>query len=129
MLEAIIEQVELRSELLFRKDAGGVAVFSDDDRDLQAPSQKQWFIAEIARGTGGIDQGHASGLAPIAAREDVELDLSLFQQLAQKQHKRRFARSADGQVSHAHYRAAEPLGANDAAVIKRVSRANAKSEE
>ena len=129
MLEAIVEQVELRSKLLFRKNAGGVAVFSDDDWDPQAPRQKQWFIAEIARSTGGIDQGHASGLAPVAAREDIELDLSLFQQLAEKQYKRRFTRSANGQVSHAHHRGVEPLGANDSAVIKRVSRANPESEE
>ena len=106
-----------------------MAVFADDDRDLQAPRHQQRFIAEIARGAGGIDQGHASGLAPVAAREDIEFDASLFQQLAQKQHKRRFARSADGQVSHAHHRAAEPLGASDAAVIKRVTRANPESEE
>ena len=78
MLEAIVEQVQLRSELLFRKNAGGVAVFADDDRDFQAPRQKQWFIAEIARGAGGIDQGHASGLAPVAAGEDVEVDLLSF---------------------------------------------------
>lgn len=129
MLEAIVEQVELRSELLFGKNPGGVAAFSDDDRDLQAPRQKQWFIAEIACRTGGIDQGHASGVAPVAAREDIELNLSLFQQLAQKQHKRRFARSADGQVSHAHHRAGEPPGAKDSAVIKHVSRANSESEE
>ena len=49
MLEAIVEQVELRSEPLFCKDAGGVAVFADDDWDFQTPRQKQWFIAEIAR--------------------------------------------------------------------------------
>ena len=110
MLEAIVEQVQLRSELLFRKNAGGVAVFADDDRDFQAPRQKQWLIAEIARGAGGIDQGHASGLAPVAAGEDIEFDASFFQQLAQKQHKRRFARSADGQVSHAHHRAARASG-------------------
>ena len=52
-----------------------------------------------------------------------------FQQLAQQQHKRRFARSADGEISDAHHRAAEPLGASEAAVIKRVPRANPESEE
>ena len=49
MLEAIIEQVELRSELLFRKEAGSVAGFADDDRDLQTPRQQERFIAEIGR--------------------------------------------------------------------------------
>ena len=49
MLEAIVEQVELRSELLLGKDAGGVAVFADDDRDIQTPRHQQRFIAEIAR--------------------------------------------------------------------------------
>ena len=78
MLEAIVEQVELRSELLFGKNPGGVAGFSDDDRNLQAPRHKQWFIAEIAWRTGGIDQGHASGLAPVAAREDIEFNRLSF---------------------------------------------------
>ena len=47
MLEAIVEQVELRPELLLGEDAGGVAGFSDNDRDIQAPSHQQRFVAEI----------------------------------------------------------------------------------
>ena len=129
MLKAIVEQVELRPEFLFRKDSGSVAVFADDDWDLQTPRHQDRLIAEIGRGSGGIDQGHASGLASVAAGEDVELDVSLFQQLSQKEHERRFARSADGQVSHAHHRPSEPLGTDDAVVIKGVPRANAESEE
>ena len=49
MLEAIVEQVDLRSKLLFGKDAGSMAVFADDDRHIQTPRQQQRFIAEITR--------------------------------------------------------------------------------
>ena len=106
MLEAVVEQVELRSELLLGEDAGGVAGFSDNDRDVQTPRHQQRFVAEIARRAGGIHQGHASGLASVTAREDIEFQSARFQQLAQQQHKRRFARSADGEISDAHHRAA-----------------------
>lgn len=129
MLKAVVEQVELRSELTLGKHAGRVAVFSDNDWDLQAPRHQEWFIAEVGYGASRIDQGHAPGLAPVAAGENIELDPSLFEQLPQKEHERRFARSANGQVSDAHYRSPKPLGASDAAVIKRIPRANPDTEE
>ena len=128
MLEAVVEQMELRPELLLGEYAGSVAGFSDDDRNTQTPRHQQGFVAEIMRRTCGIDQSHALSLASVTAREDIELHSSRFQQLSQQQHKRRLARSTDGEISDAHHRPAEPLGASQAAVIERVPRANPEPE-
>ena len=79
MLEAVVEQMELRTELLLGKDAGGVAGFSDNDRNIQTPSHQEGFIAEIMRRTGGTHQGHAAGLASVTARQDIEFQSARFQ--------------------------------------------------
>ncbi len=129
MLEAVVEQVELRSKFLLGEDAGSVAGFSDNDRNVQTPGHQQRFIAEIMRRTGGVHHGHAAGRASITTREDIEFQPARFQQFAQEQDKRRLAGSTDGEVSDAHHRAAEPLGTREATVIERIARANPKTEE
>ena len=87
-----------------------MAGFADDDRHIQTPRHQQRFVAEIMRETGRVDQGHAPGLASVTAGEDIEFHAPRFEQVSQQQDERRLARSADGEVSDAHHRAARAFG-------------------
>ena len=73
VLEAIVEQVELRSELVFRENSSCVAVLANDDGYSQTSGHEQRFISKVARGTARVDQRDPFCLASVAAGEDVEL--------------------------------------------------------
>ena len=105
MLEAIVQQVQLRTESLLGQSPGGVAVFADDDRHSQLARDQQRLVAKFARRAARIDQRHARGLAPVAAREHIERNAALLQQLAQQNEERRLARAADREIADAHHRA------------------------
>jgi hypothetical protein len=128
VLKAIVEQMELGSELLLGKNSGSTTGFPDDNRNIQAPGHKQRFVAEIIRRSGWVDQEYATCLASETTRENIEFQAARFKQLSQQKYKRCFAGSSDGEVANAHHRATESLGADDAVVIEQVPGANPESE-
>jgi hypothetical protein len=124
MLESVVEQVELRAEAGFGETSGGVAIFSDDHRDLELAGDQEWLVAELLRESGGINQQHAAGVPTVAARENVKLDAASLEQLAEQQNEGSFSRTSGGEIANADDRPFEAPGAEDAAAIKRVARAD-----
>ncbi len=129
MLEAVVEKMELRSELFLGENSRSVTGFPDDDRNIQTPCHEQRFVAEIMGRARWVYQQHAVALASVAPGEDIEFQATGFQQLSQQEDKGRFARSADGEVADTNHRALQPLGASEASLIKCVTGANPESEE
>ncbi len=125
MLEAVVEQVQLRAELLFRPLTGGIAVFGDNHRHLQLARNQHRFVAKVARRAGGVNLSHALGSPSIAAREHVEGNAALLEQATQQNEKRRFSGAADGEVAHAYHRAVQPSGWDCAVIIKAVTQSTA----
>src|ERR1022692_5137827 len=101
MLEAVIQQMNLRTEPTFREPAGFIAVFAHDDWDSQAPSQKQRLIAKFPSGASRIHHGCAACPATVAAGEYVELHSARRQQFSQSQDERSLPRAPDRQVADA----------------------------
>ena len=129
MLKAVVKQVQLRPKFLLGEDTGSIAFFSDDHRDIQPPRYQQGFVAEITWGSRGINQRHPFCLAPVTARENIELDPFPLQQFAHQQNERSLARAANRQVSNADDRTPQPIGTSDAAIIEIIPRSNAQPEE
>src|SRR5437764_1292150 len=94
MLEAIIKQVQLRPEFLFRKAASFITVLAYDDGDVQPSCHEYRLIAEFASRAGRVNQQYAARAASVAAGEDIKLYVALLEQLAKEQNKGRFTGTA-----------------------------------
>ena len=110
VLESVVEQVSLRPELLFGKQAGGIAIFADNDGHTQLARDQQRLIAEFLRRTCRIDQRTPFVCAAIAAREHVEGDAALLQQFAQHDEKRRLAGASGRDAANADHGPLQPVG-------------------
>ena len=86
MLEAVIQEMQLWSESGFRRRCGGVAVFSNDHRNLQLARDEQRFVAELLWKPSGVDKKNA--LAPLGRRPHVST--SNFTSRRPQHHKRSF---------------------------------------
>ena len=129
MLKAVVKQVQLRPEFSLRENASRMPPFSDNHRDIQPPRYQQRFVAKITWGSRGINQGHSFCLAPVTAREDIELDPSSLQQLAHQQNEGSLARATDREVSDADDWTPQSISTSDTAIVERISRPNAQPEE
>ena len=112
------------AKFLLGKKPGLVTVFAHYDGNLQPAGQEQGFVAKVARGSAGIDEQNAAGLAAVTSREDVEGDPAGFQQLAEKNHERSFPRAADREIADAYHRPFESPGGQEFAVVERVFGSN-----
>src|SRR5207248_5981012 len=103
MLEAIIEQMELRTEILFGVKPCLVSVFAHDDGNVQLACNQQRLIAKVARRASWIDNPDAFTLPPVPTGEHVEGNAALPQKLAQQDDERSLAGTSDGNVADADY--------------------------
>ena len=121
VLKTIVEQMPLRSEARFSQAGGFIPIFPHDHRNLQPSSDQQRLIPEILRGSSRIDQQNPTRPPPVAARKNVELHSTRFQQFAEKENKRRFSRASRGKIPHADHRALQSPRPQHAAIIERVA--------
>ena len=84
MLESVIEQVQLRTEILLGVQTSGIAIFADHDRHSQLACDQQRLVAELPSRARRIDQRDAFSLAAVSARKHVEQYAALLEQLAQQ---------------------------------------------
>ena len=77
MLKAVVQQMKLPAKVLFREHACRITILAYDHWHIQTPSQEQWFVTKISRRTRGIYSRYTACSAAVAAREYVELDVSL----------------------------------------------------
>ncbi len=129
VLEAVIQQVKLRTELPFRESSSFVAFLADDDRYAELAGDQQRLVAVLLRASLRIDQDDAFGLSPIAAREHVEGDPALMQQLAQQDEKGGLARASDRDVADAHHRALQPMNEQAALIVEPVTNVDGRAED
>ena len=127
MLERIVQQVQLWAKFLFGKNAGLVAVFSQDDWNVETAGNQQRLVAEVTRRSARIDQQNAARLAAVASREDVEADASGFQQLAEENYERSFAGASDGKIPDADHLAFEAPGGEHLTVVEGISDAGGQT--
>ena len=92
MLESVVKQMQLRTEVLLRIYPGGITVLANYDRHPQLARDQKRLVAELARCARRIDQCNAFRLAAVSAREHVEQDAALFEQPAEKKKKASFPR-------------------------------------
>src|SRR5437763_1826086 len=121
MLEAIVENVQLWAELVLCKDAGTVAVFSNDHRASETARDQQWFVAEVIRRAIAIDSEHSTCASAVAARKNVILNVARFEQLAEQHDKRCFARSSNRNISHADDGLRQSARLQDASIVQTVA--------
>jgi len=103
MLEAIIEQMELRTEFLFGAKPCLVSVFPHDDGNVQLACNQQRLITKVARRASWIDNPDAFILPPVATGQHVKTNASVPQKLAQQNDEWSLAGASDGNVADADY--------------------------
>jgi hypothetical protein len=101
VLESIVEQMHLRTKLLFREYSSLVAILPEYNRDLEAARDQQGFVAEFGSGAARLDLQNSARFAAVPARENVKWQVPCLEHLAQKNHKRSFARAAHREISDA----------------------------
>jgi hypothetical protein len=129
VLEGVVEQVEARPPSLFGFESGGVAAFADDDIHAQAARHQQWFVAEVLRQAGGIDDVNTFRSSTVAATENVERNAALLEHFTEHDDERRLARTAHADVADGNYRAAEFVDGELAAIVELVPKVDARTEE
>ena len=67
MLKAVVEDVQLRMELLLGDSARIVTAFTDDNRNAQPPGDQQRLIAEVGGVAIGLNYHDAVSFAAISA--------------------------------------------------------------
>src|SRR5580698_899105 len=125
MLKTVVEQVHLRPELVLGQQSRLVTILADDDWNTEPASQQQRLVTEIRGGASGINEGYATRLTSIAARQDVEFYAAHLQQFSEKQYKRRFAGAAHRQIADADNRTCQFSWFERAPFIEPISQANA----
>ncbi len=79
MLEAVVQQVQLRAEFPLGELPGLVTLLAHNDRHAQLARNQQRLVSKFARRALGIDERHSSRGAPVPAREHIERDAALLQ--------------------------------------------------
>src|ERR671923_2674348 len=77
MLEAIIKQVQLRPEFLFRKAASLMTILPHDDRDVQPSCHEYRLIAKFESRAGRVNQQYAARAASVAVGGDIKVHVAL----------------------------------------------------
>src|SRR5271163_2059370 len=116
MVNTIVENVQLRLEVLLGDSARSVATFADNHRNTQPPRNQQWFIAKINSGAIGLNHQHAPSLTTVSAGENVKLNAPRLQQFAKRNHKRSLPRTAHRKIPHADHRPLQPPRREHAAI-------------
>src|ERR1017187_4794557 len=124
MLEAVVQQVRLQGELLFREMSSLVSVSAHDDRGSQFARNQQRLVPKLLRRTCGIDQRDASRATTVTPREHVESQSPLLQQFTQQDDKWRISRASGRDAADAHYRRLESMRSECAAIVKTVATVN-----
>src|SRR4051794_38055617 len=101
VLERVIEQEQLRSELLFGGKTGRITIFANNDRDAELARKQQRLITKFVRRSGWINHTNAARIASVAAREHAIANAALREQLAEQNDERRLAGAAHGNVADA----------------------------
>jgi len=121
MLEAVVEDVQLRFEFLLGDLTGLIATFANDHGNVQAARDQQGFVAEVGGAAIGVDEQNAASFAAVSAGEDVEGNAARFQQHSEGNDEWGFARAADRQISDADDWSREAVRGQHGAVVELVA--------
>src|SRR5438309_9757428 len=129
MLKAVIQQVKLAGECSFGEQAGLVSVSAYDHRRLQLARNQKRFIAKLRLRAVRIDNCDSGRSATVTARENIEGDSALGQQLAQRDHEWRLTAAADRNIPDAHHRTCQLLHLKSPAIVQGISYGYASTED
>src|SRR5580765_474242 len=129
MLETVVQQMQLRLELLLGGSASLVTIFADDHRHGELPRDQQRLVAELGGASLGINHQHTASHPAITSREDVEINLAFLQQHTERNHKWRLACSARRQVADADDRLLQLHRGEKAAVKQLIPQSDARAVE
>ena len=123
-LKAIVEQMQVWTELCLSKLSCRIAVLSDNHRNLQSAGYEQRLVAELLRQSRRIHQQYASASSAISAGEHIEFHSARFQQLSEQHDKWRFSRAPGRYVAHTDDRADQLSHWQQPAIVKGIPRCN-----
>ena len=121
MLKTVVKNMNRGVVLFLGKHACLISAFANYNGAAKPLSDQERLVSEIERCAVGGDGHCAVGFTSISAGEDIECNATLFQQFAQQDHERGFARSADRNISDADYWTEQLARFEDAAVVQAVA--------
>src|SRR4051812_7728650 len=101
MLEAVIEDMKLRTELLLGQLPGFKAAFADNHRTFKTACDQQRLVSELCCNAVRIDRSGASRLTSISARKHVKAEPALPQHFSKHYDEWRLPGSASRNAAYA----------------------------
>src|SRR5215475_14556624 len=103
-----------------------VSVLADHDGHAQTAGDQQRLVTELSGFSRLINQADTFAFATIATGKHVKRNLSLLEQFAQQQHKRRLARAPGRNAAHADNRASQ-LRRKEAGAVDQIAKISNRS--
>src|ERR1700686_2442952 len=127
MLEAVVEDMQLRLKFLLGDSACIIPPFPDDNRNAQPARDQQRLIAEVGGVAIRLNYQNAASFAAISAREHVETNAARLQQFAERNHERGLARTTHRQIPNADHGPLQPPRRQHAAIEQGISQSGSRA--
>jgi hypothetical protein len=101
VLKTIVEDVQLLLKFLLGYKTRFIPALSDNDGNTQSACDQKRFISKVGGSSFRLDHQNTLCFSAIAARENVEADGAILEQLTECDHKRRLPRTTGGQIPNA----------------------------